>query len=70
MHIGNQKFELVLIQNTKSLLIYRLKLEGELTQEVLMLYELILKNKVWELLEADPALELDLLALCILLLSG
>ena len=69
MHIGDQEFELVLVEDTYRLLVDLLELVGELAEEVLVLQELVLEDQVGQLLEANPALQLDLLALCILLLS-
>ena len=44
VHIGDQEFELMLIEDAYSFLVHLLELVSELTKEVLMLQELVLED--------------------------
>ena len=59
----------MLIEDSYTFAIHSFEFPRELTQEVLVLIQLEVEDNIGEFLESDPAFQLDLFALCILLFS-
>ena len=57
------------IEDSNALTVHSFEFSRKLTQEVLVLIQLKVEDNIGKFLEPDPAFQLDLLALCILLFS-